>query len=703
MRSQISQGEPREGRPLVLQPSFFFFSTDCRAGLGIRIVHNVSYTNYPSMTEPFQQSEFGSEDGELSPSEHFESVHSPTLGYTYIEKSLASLDAGLDKFDDETATEAEIYANVTLFREVMQYIEEYGIYLYSRLDSDVDFVEAMTGTMPKQVKTMFEAIRDGDFDELVEEYHAELTGDEWLKNQFGYDKLEAHPEGFTLTEIADDDDLTVESVDEAITVSLETIRSHLQEIASFFLRFEDPYNAVKHGNRVMPLLNHGFSIEGPNEDIEIDLEEDVVSFLCKTSGDRRGGHHYTFTVPVRVLRDQAVAVAKLARNQYTHIYDMKQKVTESVRTGEEVTLHPNLYGVTESTGEGEEFTLKSIENADTTIWIPADAISNAIDQYELPYRNQIAVGLHRRGNDMIVQTAGNGTPSYEYPLLIDVEMESDKNYLQGMQLTQNFSFTLLQLPLWQYLEIRSLSEIEPIQDVTLEFEPDDVSDTRHTNQPVSLPSLPEPDFPEELEYMRYVGRAADTEIWLPYYWPSRVLQVIDFYRERFDLTQEVAENLLADIEELTSDEVATIPSIAILDPDSEDDDGNYRTIQHQELRLMAYGIVLDVGEDGETAEFAQVPGSDPRYDRQEVDFLEGVGITLIEETPEQALELFMESGLDAVTQLSITSEEAKANAVLETKRKYGPKFTWYYLDKFYFALYEDVPPHLEESVKQISE
>lgn len=53
------------------------------------------------MADWLDQSEFMSDDGELSPSEHFDSIHTPSLSYTHIRKSLASLEAGLGEFDEK--------------------------------------------------------------------------------------------------------------------------------------------------------------------------------------------------------------------------------------------------------------------------------------------------------------------------------------------------------------------------------------------------------------------------------------------------------------------------------------------------------------------------------------------------------------------------------------------------------------------------
>ena len=75
-------------------------------------------------------------------------------------------------------------------------------------------------------------------------------------------------------------------------------------------------------------------------------------------------------------------------------------------------------------------------------------------------------------------------------------MQGDPDHLQGMKITQDFFFKLYELPLWQYLEFLSLAEIEPVQNVTLEFVSTGESETRHTDTPISLRSLPEPEFPD---------------------------------------------------------------------------------------------------------------------------------------------------------------------------------------------------------------
>lgn len=384
------------------------------------------------------------------------------------------------------------------------------------------------------------------------------------------------------------------------------------------------------------------------------------------------------------------------------MYDIKQGALESAWTGEEVTLNPNFYGVIGSDNDGKQFSLKSIQNMDSTVWLPEEAFPSGLEDYELPVRNKIAVGIHRRGNDMVVETEGDSTPSYDYPLIVDVEMTGSETHLQGMIVQQNFSINILGLPLWQYLEIQSLSDLKPIEEVILEVSNLGESDSQHTNQPVSIPDLPDIEYPELLEYMRNVGRAADAEIMLPAIWPPGLPQVVNHYRENFDLTREVARDLLQEIDELTEDVVATMPSVSILDAeDFDEESGDYGSFEHERLGVELYGFYVEIDEESGTTSFLRVDGSDSRYDRKEIGHIDGLFAFLIEETAEEAFELFLDQGTDAVFELSLTQNEEEASAVFEMKRQYGPKFTWYYLDKFHFTLFEEQPPHLQDSDKGI--
>jgi len=307
---------------------------------------------------------------------------------------------------------------------------------------------------------------------------------------------------------------------------------------------------------------------------------------------------------------------------------------------------------------------------------------------------------------MVVETEGYRERSYDYPILINMELSGDKDNLLGMEMNQNYSFKLYQLPLWQYLEFRSLTELEPVENVTLHHSGLGESVKQHTNTPVDLPDLPESEHPEILEYLKRVGLAADSEIWFPNYWPPRVLRAIQFYQEEYSLTRDIAKELLLDIDELTSEEVATIPVIGIFDGEPSSEDGEYQPIRSEELRLEIGGFILEVDEETRNGEYSQVPGSDPRYERSEIETTEGVGAFLLEESTDEAFDSFLESGIDAISELSPTEDEQKANSVLETRRSYGPQRTWHCIDRFYLALIEEIPPHLEsafdESIREIA-
>jgi hypothetical protein len=196
--------------------------------------------------------------------------------------------------------------------------------------------------------------------------------------------------------------------------------------------------------------------------------------------------------------------------------------------------------------------------------------------------------------------------------------------------------------------------------------------------------------------MRNVGRAADSEIWIPMLWPPGIPHVIGHYLENYDLTRDIAQELLNVIDELTEDQIATIPEVGIIDAESYDD-GVYQIVKHQDLRFKMDGLHLMEDEETGAVEFSFVSGAHPGYERHEEGDVDGLGLMYLEETAGEAFDVFLESGIDAVIELTPVDDPEESNSVLEFKREYGPKYTWYHLDKFHFTLSSELPPHLEQA------
>lgn len=643
------------------------------------------------MVDKFQWSEFSLDEGQNTASDYFESLHSPSIGYTHIKKSVASIEAGLDDFEDESERlDARVYANVTVFREAMQYVEEFGIYLYSRLDPEVDFVDAITGTRPDQVKELFDRLRDGQVDQLVNEYTEDPSGDEWLKRQLGYTVLEENDA--TLTDLGGDQDIDVESVGEAIEKSLAAVRANLSEIAAFFLKFDEAYNAIKHGTRVIPTPNFKSRFDLEDESTDISVDEPFVTFLCKTSGEKRGGWLYTFTVPVRILREQAVAKAGLTNNLYTQIHHVIQANRRSLATGEKENFQINFYGVQSGSGDSKSHEMLNIGNPDSVVWVPKEAVPDHLQDTTGETIGKLAVSMRLRGVDLVIETRGDRKRSYEYPILIEASVGVDERELMGRLLQQNFTFQIWQLPLWQYLELVDLKQAGPFDSVKHEFADEGKSGTSHPQTPVEIPDIVEPDRRDELEFMIRVGKATETPVMTPAYWYDETVKIIQRHINA-ELTKERAERVLSEIEDATDDEIATRATVSILDP-SEKTEDRYPVINHSELGVLSGGVILEIDEAG-GGNFQIIPGSDPRYDRGGLGDITGVGACFSKMSPYELFEVFTGNGVKAIEDVDPTVVEDEANAIIEYKREYGPRYTWYTMDSFHISIYEAIPPHLE--------
>lgn len=644
------------------------------------------------MTDTFEESEFNTGGSSASADQYFESRHDPTLGWTHIQKSLASLDAGLDEFDTiERRENAKIYANVAVFRETMQYVEEFGIYLYSRLDPDVDFIEAFTGTRPDNVKKIFTTIRDDGFEEVTQEY-ADKSADEWLKRQLGYYAIEQ--DDMTLTDLLDEDtELVVDSVDDAIAQSLSSAKRKLEDISRFFLQFDEAYNAVKHGTRVIPMSDFHAELETGNDKAQINIDEPFVRFLAKESGEQSSGQPFTFIAPVEMLRKQSVEVANIAHDLYTHIYAMDQAAKESERNNSSVTLHPNFYGVASDGEEGPSFQMKDIRNSDATIWIPEAEFPDSFEERSGPITGQIAVAFEKHGDDLVVKTKGDSSVSYDYPISMEGTFTNNPEALIGVLSRHTYQFKLWQLPIWQLLELLDLKNSGSFDRVKIEIVDQEESVTQHLNEPIETPDIPEPTILDELEFMHRVSRATDTELYVPITVNEEALETIQNYRD-VDLTKETAEECLDRVQEATEEVVVTRPIVAILDLAQPTEHG-YESVQQTDLDVFEGGLIMEWDDEAEDAKFSIVPGSDDRYELDPETAVVNLGLGQIQLDSDDVYQRICQDGVEAVTDLPFAESRDEAGSFVELSRRSGERSIWSQMDYLQITIYDEFPSRLE--------
>lgn len=644
------------------------------------------------MTDTFEESEFNTGESSASADQHFESRHDPTLGWTHIQKSIASLDAGLDGFStDEQRDNAKIYANVAVFRETMQYAEEFGIYLYSRLDPVVDFIEAFTGTRPDNVKEIFTTIREDGFEEVTQEY-ADESADEWLKGQLGYNTI--NQEETTLEELLDEDtELTVDSVDEAISESLSSVKQKLDKISRFFLQFDEAYNAVKHGTRVTPMSGFHAKLETGNDEAEIDIDEPFVTFLAKESGEQSSGQPFTFIAPVEILREQSVAIAGVVHDLYTHIYDIDQALKESESKDSSVTLSAHFYSIAADGKEDSSYQMKDIRNSDATIWIPEQKFPDSFEKRSGPITGQIAVAFEKHGNDFVVKTEGDSSTSYDYPISMEGTFTNNPDALIGGLSQHTYQFKLWQLPIWQLLELLALKESGSFDTVKIEIVDQGESVTQHLTEPIETPGIPEPTILDELEFMHRVGLATDTDLYVPITVNEEALETIQNYMGE-DLTRETAEECLEEVKKATKEVVVTRPIVAILDPSQPTDHG-YESIQQSGLDVFEGSLIREWDDEVGDAKFSIVSGSDDRYELDPETEVVNLGLGKIQLDSDEAYQRICQDGVEAITELPFAESRHKAESFVELSRQPGEKSIWDQMDILQITIYDEFPPHLE--------
>jgi hypothetical protein len=641
------------------------------------------------MTDYFDWTEFGGEDDEVDANRAFEQRHSPSFGYIQIQQALEKPDNWDNIFDDEEKQlEASVGQKIAVFRETMQYIEEFGIYLLSRLDDDTEFIKTITNTTPGQVKPLFETIRDDGFDEVVAEYSPDQSTKEWVIEEFGYwltDSEDAEVEELT----SDEKSISVDSIDEAVETSLDTILQKLERIARFFLRYDEAYNAVKHGNRVTPQRNMSASV-GHEEEIKIDLDMEFATFLCKRSGDRSDGHPFTFTVPVEILERHSEGVAKETNSLYTHLYDAGQLNTARDMRENIENADIKFYGITEG-GDEYQDKLTRVGNPDTTIWLPKDDLPDDINELEGGIQASIAVGLYSRGDELLMKTAGDNERSLEYPLLMEGTIGHNPDELIGHLVQSDFRFYFPNLPLWQYLEFLKIKEDIPYESIAWELEELDKTGVEPLHNPIDVPELPDPLYREEFEFLVRLGKAAGEEVMTPVSLIDEELELIHQYMDKEDLTRDKAQEWLNELSEVAEDGVLTNIQLKLLDTAESVDDISVR--ERIWLEPLESALVFEEDVD----EFVLTQGSDPRYEPREVG--EKVGqIMWCTEPAEEVYSQFETQGLEALNTIDVLEEPGSEATIIVFRHTSGPEFTWYKMDYLNIHVFPEMPSHLRDVV-----
>ncbi len=537
----------------------------------------------------FTRTEFGSGGQWQSPEDAIRSRHDPEIAYHHIVKLAATINAGLDSIPDEKESEAITYATVDLFRATVQYVEEFGTYMYSEINDDRNFIEHLIRTSAGDLEPFFKDCRDGELD-------SHFTGEDYddaaafLDDVFGYEPIQSGDVAIK-AESSDAQSLDDETVTELIRDSEAFIKSELQAIATYYLNVREAYNAVKHGNRVMVNDTPVFamqaedgtgtttfddeslrsaakddsqrtengpessrastgSTETPNseehddgdvggesrdrgendavsEPVNVSIDDPYISFLCKTTGEDKSGDPYILTVPASFLERWSLDIADRVHRLYQHVYEVT-----TTRTGEgtppEFYKHPD-----DQQSTSDEFYL--VQNPDSTVIIPSDAVPDTIRAFELEdgATIELVCSVSLSAGTVKFDFALAPEPTEEHPIRVIGEFETTDRVFRELG-TEHFHFSIEPelLSVGQYLDLLEIRESGGVTEIKVDPPGQGDVETGPVDTPFEGISVPDPPDREFLEYIHRIEQATQTRIPFPPAYTDEHYKIYEKYRDK---------------------------------------------------------------------------------------------------------------------------------------------------------------------------
>jgi hypothetical protein len=212
------------------------------------------------------------------------------------------------------------------------------------------------------------------------------------------------------------------------------LRSRIETIAQFYIEFRELYNAVKHGNRVIP--EDGFTFEYGLAEEPIHVEEQYICAVCKTSGDHDSGRPYFLHYPADLLVTRSIRLLEWTHDLFSYLKDLHHVTrNETGEDDEEVFTLRFFAGISrieenealqrlfdkEDADIAAETTSQSTLETGDYIQISNPDFKAFVPRFEssiTPQPPTLAARLSLKGKTIHVEAAEDDEPSPEHPLLM---------------------------------------------------------------------------------------------------------------------------------------------------------------------------------------------------------------------------------------------------------------------------------------------
>ncbi|NQT65119.1 MAG: hypothetical protein HQ554_02960 [FCB group bacterium] len=363
--------------------------------------------------------------------------HDPDMLYLHIkqlEKNIAN--NIFDAVPEDKKLITKIYSKLELFRDVFQYLEEFGIYFLAYITYPKDIIKRLVATEPKEVVEIFKQIQEDKQDDFSK---SKKFSDfrTMLEIIFAYDiipKLKI-----------DSKEISEKEVPNKIKDSINFFEKKMKDFANFYLTYSPLYTAIKHGTRVFPHKIDSIKITGPDNHEGI-LGMEYVTAICKDGS----GKPYLLEYPADYLMDNSIRIAEQIHTVFSYL---RRIVKYRVSHPEKVNL--TFFKIVPNTEPTTDY-LK-VWNSNATIIIPKPKDLKGVDQ---PLIKKFAYDLKINGNSLVFHTKYDESISHNYPFLIETTFIPEKDLKPRIKkVNLKFSFSIFDLSISQYLNLINATKL----------------------------------------------------------------------------------------------------------------------------------------------------------------------------------------------------------------------------------------------------
>ena len=423
----------------------------------------------------------------------------------------------LERLVDETNGLDQKISNrlyVEIFQMGIQYLEMFGVYLLMGLQGK-EPAQGLTTIDPSDIYEFGRFIRFGDIDDWFSANSTEGYHDR-LRLLFGYSDLENRE----FEEISDETGENI-NLEELLAESIAAIEMEIEFCIQFYTRFSDIYNAIKHGDRVVPWGYVETATISYEEDIDETIEkqsfpgrEDYLMFLCAHGSERRP---YIFQAPAEYLLKEVWTAVDRIKPVYSHLRKVIDNQTEDRI---KVPLY-NLPSVDTESEDGEDIDWL-IGRSGTDIWVVVEVPENESVE-ELSQQSERVIGtvsakLVHTTDGLELEFDPEAHVSQEYPFEIITTQKPTSEFGAGLRHGFNIEPDISKLTLEQLLRYTTVAETIPdrkVTSVSIRNNRSEVERKFEMAAPIRLPELPRLPNSDLIDWVAKKQRALDQEVPIP--------------------------------------------------------------------------------------------------------------------------------------------------------------------------------------------